>query len=234
MTWKNVCCVFLFTFLALGLALGANFIKTKAAITGVDPQITSLISPDNGQTWLPATAPVCVQPGQTVQVQTRAWNTGTETSRITSGTGTLVGNENVQSSTLTDPDCDNDGNKYSADPLTHGFTFNYLSSLGTAYSGDQCATTTIIPRPEAPCGSVIRGTVVLTKYDDTKDTYPGQPAFIGRALAAVTNITALVQTVPTIVVNGNNCPETCDGHGKVVKSSSSTAVTTLPQTGYSF
>jgi len=229
MIFKKTLSIILFTLLVLGLALGAQTLKTKALSTGTDLNMSSLISPDGGETWIPSTEPVCVEPNQPVTIIYRVWNTGTETADTVHGTGELTNNQYAQS-TMTNGDCDNDGNSFTKNPLTSSFDLFKVPSLGSEYNGEQCARVNVTPLPETPCDTPLQGTTTLTTYTNGKDDSADRLInFIGRALATSTHAE---QVFPLVRVNRDDCPRPCDDHGRF-KKISVTSTTQLPQTGYS-
>lgn len=224
--------------LALILLIGLGVIfkgQAKAESQDVTLHVSTTVSPDGGQTWYPQDQPVCTEPGGTVQIQTRVWNTGTDLVNQVYGTSSATNAQYLTDCTPTNPNQDGDDYAYTQNPYTdNGQTHvHHITALGSDTSGYQGTTTTCRIPPETPCDTTITGTTTLTSYsndqgDNENHYFQDLQGFIGRALAA-TSIGE--NTTFTVTINRDTCPKTCGSSTK--KTTSETTSVGLPETGSS-
>jgi hypothetical protein len=189
--------------------------RASGASSDVDVRVATTVSIDGGQTWQ---ADACAPSGTTVQIQNRAWNTGTDTVYKVEGTVETANGSYLRDCT-TNGNSDGDNYGYTGDAVNGEFQANHLEGNGnntTAYQGE---ITTC--RIEAPCEALITGTVVLVRANTDNGEPVDRQGFIGRALAAITTVSQ--SSGYTIRVAGGTCPRTCG----------SSTTTSLPQTGSS-
>ena len=229
MTFKKI----LVLVLMVVLALGALAFKTRAAKAakddGVDLRISVQVSTDNGQIWqgyFPGGQVANPCQGQEIYIRTNIWNQGSQVASMVTGVSNWNDQSYVVTTSVGNPDVDNDGIKFDRTPFVGNGAF-YIPAVRantTEQNGESVITKVDLANicPTEP--TLITGTVGIQDYNvssgNNNQIPDGQPGDLlmgfgfGRAMAQGIGQTASF----ALAVCG-------------CSSQSQTAVTTLPQTG---